>query len=162
MNKKYGRHKLSFENYKQQRLQELLSKTVITKSGCLEWKGFKDKKGYGHCYVFAIHDRVHRHIWVLIKGKIPENLHVLHSCDNPSCININHLFLGTNQDNHIDKLNKNREYRKITKPQIQILIKMAKKGILYKDIAEKFKLTLSHVSSIARKNGIKRKYKYEG
>lgn len=50
----------------------------------------------------------HRVSWYVTYGKIPDNLYVLHKCDNPRCINPNHLFLGTQQDNMSDMQAKGR------------------------------------------------------
>lgn len=50
----------------------------------------------------------HRVAWVVNKGPIPEGLHVLHHCDNRACINPDHMFLGTHQDNMDDKTRKGR------------------------------------------------------
>jgi len=80
---------------------------------CMEWTAGKDKDGYG---LFKIYNkqlrkqfRAHRFIWECYNRPIPESLYVLHKCDNPSCVNPNHLWLGTNQDNVNDMVNKNRQ-----------------------------------------------------
>ena len=52
--------------------------------------------------------RAHRFAWEFYNGPIPDKLLVLHKCDNPPCCNPEHLFLGTEQDNMTDKINKNR------------------------------------------------------
>jgi hypothetical protein len=51
----------------------------------------------------------HRATWECERGPIPAGLQVLHSCDNPPCRNIDHLFLGTNADNMADKVAKGRQ-----------------------------------------------------
>lgn len=79
-------------------------------NGCHEWTGSRQKYGHGMIRLpFA--DRgtlAHRLAWELKKGPIPEGMHVLHSCDNPPCVNTEHLFLGTHADNMADKEAKNR------------------------------------------------------
>lgn len=66
-----------------------------------------------------------RVMWVIKKGPIPEGLFVLHSCDNPSCIEIDHLFLGTQKENIQDAVKKGR-YVSNWKPQPGELHPMAK------------------------------------
>lgn len=82
-------------------------------NGCVVWTGHTDRQGgYGRCP----HDGetlAHRVAWAATHGKIPDGLQVLHSCDNPPCINVDHLFLGTNTDNYRDKLAKQRQHRPI-------------------------------------------------
>ena len=76
-------------------------------TGCINWVGHYDGD-YGRIKVDGKKWRVHRLIWTLVRGCIPDGLYVLHSCDNPKCININHLTVGNAQDNMDDKVAKGR------------------------------------------------------
>ena len=75
---------------------------------CWEWLGAKNSYGYGSIYIHGQRKKAHRIGWRLQEGDIPKKKQVLHSCDNPPCINSHHLFLGTQQDNAIDRETKHR------------------------------------------------------
>jgi hypothetical protein len=77
-------------------------------NNCWLWKRSKIK-GYGKSDFKGKTIKAHRLSYLTFVGEIPNNLHVLHNCDNPVCVNPKHLFLGTNQDNMNDKVNKNRQ-----------------------------------------------------
>lgn len=63
---------------------------------------------YGSFKLDGHRQKAHRVSWILSRGKIPRGLNVLHKCDNPLCVNPNHLFLGTFLDNTIDMIRKGR------------------------------------------------------
>ena len=80
---------------------------------CWIWTGVRDKDGYGRTrpgtgksYVLA-----HRFSYELHHGPIPTGLHILHKCDNPPCVNPDHLFSGTNRDNIDDMVRKDRQLK---------------------------------------------------
>ena len=79
---------------------------VKGKYDCWEWKAFKFK-GYGRFYLNGKH-YAHRASWNLYNGQIPKGMCVLHHCDNPGCVNPEHLFLGTQLDNIKDMIKKGR------------------------------------------------------
>jgi hypothetical protein len=149
--------KLPEEEYKQQKLQYILSKIITTESGCMEWQNNCYPNGYGRLTFFGKAQSVHRVVWKIIKGSIPKGFQVLHHCDNPPCCNIDHLFLGTNQDNMDDKVKKGRHSHKITEQNKQKIIRLIKKGLLYKNIAEEFDVHSVSISQIALQNGIRRR-----
>ena len=75
---------------------------------CWEWQNATNSKGYGGFGINRKKTICSRIAYEIIHGKIPDDLHVLHTCDNPKCVNPHHLFLGTHQDNMLDKVNKMR------------------------------------------------------
>lgn len=79
----------------------------VPESGCWLWLGFLDPKGYGRTEIEYV-ELAHRRSWRLFNGWIPKDMLVCHKCDTPSCVNPNHLFLGTARDNVADRENKMR------------------------------------------------------
>ena len=88
-------------------LERILSKIQLTDS-CWIWTGYKSPDGYGRSWFKGQARMVTRVLWELLHGNIPFGMHVLHKCDNPPCVNPDHLFLGTLQDNATDRDNKHR------------------------------------------------------
>lgn len=95
-------------------IEERFWAKVNKTESCWLWTGFLDKDGYGFIRQGGAKGkmvRAHRFSWELTNGKIEEGMKVLHNCpggDNPSCVNPNHLFLGTQQDNIADMVIKGR------------------------------------------------------
>lgn len=80
-------------------------------SGCWEWIGRREQyTGYARVKLKGKKISIHRLAYELWKGPIPEGLFVCHSCDNRICINPEHLWLGTHQDNMDDMVKKGRQY----------------------------------------------------
>ena len=82
---------------------------TLLETPCREWRGSRFRSGgYGRIWRENRDWRVHRWVWTLASGPIPEGLHVLHRCDNPPCYRLDHLFLGTQADNNRDRDAKGR------------------------------------------------------
>ena len=78
-------------------------------SDCIEWTGAK-RRGYGAVRYKGAIWGAHRAAWDAQVGPIPDGMIVCHSCDNPACVNVEHLFLGTHLDNARDKGAKGRHF----------------------------------------------------
>jgi hypothetical protein len=82
----------------------------VDRSGeCWVWTRTRSTGGYGRIYVGRHRwANAHRRAWELAYGPIPEGMVVCHKCDNPPCVRLDHLFLGTMRDNAQDALRKGR------------------------------------------------------
>lgn len=95
-------------------LERFWERVSVVQGACWLWRGSTTAAGYGNlgaggrggANVYA-----HRLSWEVHKGPIPPGMHVLHRCDNPPCVNPEHLFLGTQRDNNADKTRKGRHAR---------------------------------------------------
>lgn len=89
-------------------LEWFMRRVIVELGGCWEWQGYRDKNGYGHLSVAGHMLLAHRVSYRLHVGQIPDGMCVLHSCDNPPCMNPDHFFLGSRGDNNRDRENKQR------------------------------------------------------
>lgn len=80
-------------------LERISGRIARADSGCWTWLGYKDPHGYGSAAIGGKMYRAHRILYTLVKGKIPDGLHLDHLCRNPSCVNPDHLEPVTAKEN---------------------------------------------------------------
>jgi hypothetical protein len=121
-------------------------------NGCLLWKRAKDKDGYG--LITSGPDkrslRAHRVAWILEHGVIPERMLLCHRCDNKSCVNHEHLFLGTPADNSADMTSKGRQASKLSSEQVQMIRVLGAARVPQREIAELIGTSPSNVWAILK------------
>ena len=121
---------------------------VKTGPGCWEWTGLKDRDGYGR-----YNDTMaHRVSWMIKYGDIPSGKFILHSCDNPGCVNPDHLKIGTNIDNMRDMVDRKRSLvgersprSKIKGSSVDRIRLMRRDGVRTIEIAKRFNISQRHV-----------------
>lgn len=114
--------------------------------GCWEWAGSKTHKGYGQFYWEGRPKHAHRiSAHLLMDFDLKSDLHVCHSCDNPACVNPNHLWFGTNRENHRDKQEKDRQVygsavgtSKLNAFQVRVVKRLLELGSITQDEIGRF------------------------
>ena len=115
-------------------------------SGCWLWTGATDTRGYGSLTYKMKRHQAHRHYWLAYNGEIPKGMNINHKCDVACCVNPDHLYVGTQQENMQDKIGKHpREWqygdksprRKLTSKDAEIIQNRYDKGetpkLIHKD-----------------------------
>lgn len=129
------------------------------KEECWNFIGRLDKNGYGKFRIKPDY-LAHRISYRFKVGPIPSGGHILHSCDNPSCCNPAHLFLGNHSKNMQDMWDKKRHPRpvgelnnhaKLTLKDIEEIRRRYDSGEIQKSIAKSFKVTQTNISFIVRR-----------
>ncbi len=133
---------------------------VVDENGChICTSHVLDKDGYPRCKANKKQMRMNRYLFEQNYGKIPEGLWVLHKCDNPSCINIEHLFLGNAKDNVDDKIKKHRDkycvcekhgMSKLTEKQVLEILSIKNKS--HGEISKMYNVSRSQIQRIMSKS----------
>ena len=141
-------------------IEERFFSKVIKSNTCWFWTGCKDKCGYGLLYYKNRKNiNTHRLSYELHFGEVLDGLCVCHSCDNPSCVNPQHLFLATHKQNMEDKKNKGRTYNgnqkginnpgsKLTENEVIEIKYLLESNISQSNIAKKYNISQTLVSAI--------------
>lgn len=140
-------------------LEERFWEKVEKTATCWLWQSALLWNGYGQIDVDGQTVRAHRIAWELTHGPISAGMQVLHSCDTRSCVNPDHLFLGTTQDNTADKVSKQRQSRgtghgRAVFNEAQVLDIRSKSAVgthTYKQLAAEYDCTESAISHIVKR-----------
>lgn len=139
-------------------IDRFMAKVQKTDS-CWNWTARKTPQGYGRFGFTGTNKLAHRVAFELFVGPVGE-LHVLHRCDNPSCVNPSHLFLGTNADNVADKVAKGRTlssvgvlngHARLTQSDVLEIRKAHAGGEQRSEIARRFGIVPAYVNQISKK-----------
>lgn len=117
-------------------------------SGCWIWMGSLHPEGYGRFNVKNKIMKSHRVSYNLFRGVIPKDTLVCHTCDEKSCVNPSHLFLGTNADNNADKAKKRRAGKKLTIELVLSMRNELKNGASLNSMASKYNVSRAMVARI--------------
>lgn len=133
----------------------MLPPTVLD-TPCVLWEGLLSSFGYGRVGADRKGFRgwyAHRMVWSVANGPIPRGMQVLHRCDNPPCIALDHLFLGTQRDNIDDRTRKGRSLQKLTlADQAAIRAEYAAGGVTQRGLAAKYGVAQRGICEIVAVN----------
>jgi len=134
--------------------ERFFSRFVKIDNGCWQWRAHTDKDGYGILPGDAKNTRAHRFSYELHHGPILDGMVICHKCDNPGCVNPDHLFSGTVKDNAQDALKKGRHYigekngrSKLTEERIKEILSSNMNG---QQLADKFGVTRHTINNVRR------------
>lgn len=126
-------------------------------NGCWEWTGCRHPLGYGQMGSGIGRKLIpaHRFAWELENGPIPDGMEICHHCDNPSCVRVSHLFLGTHADNMADRAKKGRckgsdaGYAKLTEAQvIEIRQKYVPYIVTFRMLGDEYGVSIGAIASV--------------
>ena len=138
--------------------------TLNPSTGCIEWTSYKNKDGYGSFWFDGRMVAAHRVAYAMANGMklVPSGRFagrpvICHRCDNPSCVNPNHLFLGTDADNARDRNAKGRGHiggaPKISGGTVaEIRLAYASGDKSQRELAQEFGLSQSQIGNIVRRS----------
>ena len=132
-------------------------KYIISKKECWECSSHKGVKDYPVARIEGVQMYLNRYSYSKYKGAIPDGFLIRHTCDNPSCINPEHLILGTHKDNMLDKKERNRcnspkgikqSASKLSEIQV---VSIRKEEGSYRELAKKYNVSFRTIGDIKKR-----------
>lgn len=134
---------------------------VNPETGCWEWTASRNNRGYGVIGFKGEQYLAHRFSYMIFQGAIPEGKLICHHCDNPKCVNPDHLYAGTAKDNRVDNLLRGRNTAggpagmgngraKLTDEDIALIFQLREQGYLQREIGAKLGITQAYVGKVLR------------
>jgi hypothetical protein len=138
--------KTSYKN-----VRERIKENIVEVNGCWEWQKRVARSGYAQIKYEGITTIAHRLSYKVFIGEIPENLLILHKCDNKKCVNPNHLFIGTYSDNMKDMMIKERNKKQSNLDKKDILeIRDLWPKLSIRELAELYKVSTTTIHKIVK------------
>lgn len=129
----------------------ILDNILATEGGCWEWPHGHRSGGYAEVCIAGKKRRLHRVSYEEFIGLIPKGKSVCHHCDNPRCVNPEHLYAGTATENSHDVLERGKPGRSIlTKKDVLEIKELYQSGVDIKDICERFDVVKWTINNIIR------------
>jgi HNH endonuclease len=150
-------------DWTKERLKSFVEERIFySPDGCWYWTGYLNDAGYG---VIDLNRRGIRKVlratrvyYEIKKGPIPDGYHICHRCDNPACVNPDHLFAGTREENMLDMINKGRSPKGskhgnaiLKESDIADIRNLISKGFSMDEIAVKFNVSATAIYDIKAK-----------
>jgi len=143
-------------------LQDVFANCLRTENNCIDWQGYKNNTNYGRLRLDGKKTLITRWVATLVHGEPKKGQWCLHSCDNPPCVNPDHLRWGTPKENCDDKFARNRanshkpkgskhSQAKLTEEQVLAIRKAVADGTKQNVIAEQYGIGTGHVSFIVNR-----------
>lgn len=145
---------------KKYNLPDRMIAKLTVEGNCVVWTGYRLKQGYGRLSYEGKLWLAHRLAFFFAKGYIDPSKCILHKCDNPSCVNPNHLKQGTKQENTLDSVRKGRHVNNsgmangraiLTPSKVKTIRKLEAKGIPRKQLAQRFNVSIATIQRVAAK-----------
>lgn len=130
---------------------------VGRRGDCWWWEGSVDKNGYGWFWAEGATVTAHRFSYELANGPISEGLQILHSCDQPTCVNPDHLLAGSHKQNVEERWERNPAWGeshhrcKYSDDDIREIRRLAGEGLTYAQIGERFGTGRFYIGEIVRR-----------